>query len=163
MKKLFNVLILCFLCISTLIAQNSFGPAPASSHQPHQTSMEPMRSLNSPSIVTFDTDINTFELGTPDTTTSLGTAPEFLNSCEYVNGMYYGTTSTSGLLLSIDPSTGTVNQIATGNHSGAIAYNPADASLQPATSRLAEVSSVMKAEARARQNLGHRRTCFSSE
>lgn len=126
MKKLFNVLILCFLCISTLIAQNSFGPAPASSHQPHQTSMEPMRSLNSPSIVTFDTDINTFELGTPATTNSLGTAPEFLNSCEYLNGMYYGTTSTSGLLLSIDPSTGTVNQIATGNHSGAIAYNPAD-------------------------------------
>lgn len=126
MKKLFNVLILCFLCVSTLMAQNSFGPAPARSQHPHQTSVEPMRSLTSPSIATFATDINTFQLGTPAATTSFATAPEFLNSCEYFNGMYYGATSTSGLLLSIDPATGTVSQIASGNNSGAIAYNPAD-------------------------------------
>ncbi|MBR4487114.1 MAG: T9SS type A sorting domain-containing protein [Bacteroidales bacterium] len=87
-----------------------------------------MRSLQTEAIVALNgTDFGHFVLNNPLTVSSYGvTAAEHTNSCEYYNLKYYFATSTSGQFGYISPTTGLQTIIATGNHSGAIAFNPVD-------------------------------------
>ncbi len=76
------------------------------------------------------TDIHTFTLNNPAGATSTGfSAPEFLNSMCYMDGVFYYATSTSRLFGIFDPETGAFTNIATGNNSGSIGFNPLDGKL----------------------------------
>ncbi|MDD4848033.1 MAG: choice-of-anchor J domain-containing protein [Bacteroidales bacterium] len=70
--------------------------------------------------------LNHFTLIDPVATTPYGTyGTEFLNSAEFFGGMFYYS-SYLGSFGTIDPLTGVINTISTGNPYGSIAYNPTD-------------------------------------
>lgn len=119
----------CF-CAQPAFAQKSAGRAPMVNNST-VTNAQPVRSLTSDALICVSgTDVSHFTLGNTGSVTSFGvTAPEFTNSAEYYNGTYYYASSTSGNFGTIDPATGAMTQIATGNNSGAVAYNPADGQL----------------------------------
>lgn len=121
------LIMLCLFCFGVVQAQNSFGPAPRTSRATVQSNPA-VRSLTSDALIALEgTDISHFTLGDPANVTSFGTtAPEFTNSADYINGMYYTASSTSGNFMTIDPGTGGYNLISTGNPYGSIAYNPVD-------------------------------------
>lgn len=121
------LIMLCLFCFSALQAQNSFGPAPRVNRANVQTTPA-VRSLTSDALIAIGgTDVSHFTLGDPANVTSFGvTAPEFTNSAEYYNNMYYVASSTSGNFATIDPNTGAYTLISSGNPYAGIAYNPAD-------------------------------------
>lgn len=90
---------------------------------------EGSKAEDSPAIIAVGgTDLSTFVLNDPANVTSTGvTLSEFTNSADYYNGLYYAVSSTSGMFGTIDPENNyQYTQIATGNTSGSIAYNPVD-------------------------------------
>lgn len=119
----------CF-CAQPAFAQKSAGRAPQNgrAHAYLMPQSNQMRSLTSDALICVGgTDISHFTLGDPTTVTSFGvTAPVFTNSAEYYNGVYYYANSTNGDFGTIDPVTGVMTQITTGNSSASIALNPAD-------------------------------------
>lgn len=88
----------------------------------------PSKNVSSNAICAISgTDLNHFTLNDPAHLTAFNvTAPEFTNSATYDGSTYYYSSSTSGNFGTINPTTGVMTQIATGNHSGAVAFNPAD-------------------------------------
>lgn len=118
----------CF-CAQPAFAQKSAGRAPMASHR--TVVSEPVRSLTSDALICVSgTDVSHFTLGNPGAITSFGvTASVFTNSAEYYNGVYYFANTTNGDFGTIDPATGNMTVIATGNNCAAVAYNPADGQL----------------------------------
>ena len=83
------------------------------------------KGATSNAMIAFNTDMNHFVLNDPAGAQSWGTAgPEFMNSGEYMAGMYYASTSQTHYFMMIDPETGALTQINSGNAYTAIAYNP---------------------------------------
>ena len=66
-----------------------------------------------------------FVLNDPAGAESYGVSvPEFANSAEYLDGMYYVATSTSGMFMQVDPASGDYTTISTGNPYHVIALDP---------------------------------------
>ncbi|MDD4848034.1 MAG: T9SS type A sorting domain-containing protein [Bacteroidales bacterium] len=89
-----------------------------------------IRSLNSRATIALNgTDIRKFILNNPSETIPLATAPNFMNSAEYVNGKFYFASGVNGAFGTINIESGTMTTISTGNPYGSIAFNYADGNM----------------------------------
>ncbi|MDD4141242.1 MAG: carboxypeptidase-like regulatory domain-containing protein, partial [Bacteroidales bacterium] len=115
--------------IKEKIVSASFGKAPLSADRKAYTD-KPFNYLKgeySEALICISEDLGHFIISNPEVYESYGvTIPEFINSGEYYQGLYYYASSTSGLFGTIDPSSGTISQLASGCPFGSVAYNPID-------------------------------------
>ena len=103
----------------------SFGLAGKTNHQAYNVRND--KSESSPAMFQMNgTDFYQFTLNAPADATPYGTSySDFCNGAEYYLGQYYVSTNGGGF-LQLDPASGAVTTVATGNAFQSIAYNPAD-------------------------------------
>ena len=108
------------------IIPDTYGPAPAGTFTAQN--VQGVKSETSDALIAIGGyDLFLFTLNDPSNPNAFGTSiSEFANCAEYFAGMYYYATSTSGQFGTVDPATGAVTVISSGNPYGGIAYNPAD-------------------------------------
>ncbi len=112
----------------TSTANATLTAAPASTSEAYN--VNPSKAEDAMALAAHNTELGHFTLNAPANWTSYGVSgSEFMNTAAYYDGMFYFSTSTSGQFGTIDPETGAVNVIKSGNASGGIAYNAADGSL----------------------------------
>ncbi len=112
----------------TSTANATLTAAPASTSEAYN--VNPSKAEDAMALAAHNMDLGYFTLNAPAGWSSYGVSgSEFMNTAAYYDGMYYFATSTSGQFGTIDPQTGAINVIKSGNASGGIAYNAADGQL----------------------------------
>ena len=106
-------------------ADPSFGLAGKVQHQAYNVRNDKGESSQA-MFQMSGTDFYQFTLNAPANATPYGTSySDFCNGAEYYLGQYY-VSSNGGAFLQLDPASGAVTTVATGNAFQSIAYNPAD-------------------------------------